>query len=145
MFRFQGQTFCFIRSNIHYVSLLTSRAESSVCIFAGVTELLVMAEERSSVFSTIDPVFTHVKHQIASFCSSRPSIQVMLSPPLYQARPAWYRESLPWIANQFSSRLGADRPQTVHFLIKSNLREKKFSPAAIRTWDLQIHSPALIH
>ena len=126
MFRFQGQAFCFIRSNIHYVSLLTSRAESSVCIFAGVTELLVMAEERSSVFSTIDPVFTHVKHQIASFCSSRPSIQVMLSPPLYQARPAWYRESLPWIANQFSSRLGADRPQNLHLL--SSLVSQDLSP-----------------
>ena len=110
-----GAAFRIIISVDHYV-LTYSRSESAVVIFAAVTELITMAEERSSVFSTIDPVFTMLKGCLASFCNSRPTVQVMLSPPLYQARPAWYRESLPWIASQFSARFSTDRPQNLHLL-----------------------------
>ena len=40
------------------------RVESNVCIFAGVTQLLLSTEECSTIYATIDPVLSTLKDEI---------------------------------------------------------------------------------
>ena len=61
-------------------------------------------------------MLTTLKDHLARFCKARHDIQFCLAPPLFQATPTWYFESLPWIANQFSSRFSSDRPSNLHLL-----------------------------
>lgn len=80
------------------------------------TELLLSAEVRSSTTATIDPVLTTLRAELVSLCSARPSLQVLVAPPLFRVRPAWYQQSLPWIASQFSSVICDSRPPNLHLL-----------------------------
>ena len=41
---------------------------------------------------------------------------MLVAPPLFRPRPAWYQQSLPWIANQFSSIISDSRPPNLHLL-----------------------------
>ena len=94
---------------------LVCRSESNIIIFAGITELLLSAEQRSSIPATIDPVFSGLKGELTSLCASR-SLQVFVAPPLFRPRPAWYNQSLPWIANQWSLAMARDQPVNLHLL-----------------------------
>ena len=76
--------------------------------------------------ATLEPVFSGIKNHLASLFSSRPDLQVMLAPPLFQSHPAWYQQSLPWIASQFSSTFSADRPPNLHLL--PNLVSQELAP-----------------
>lgn len=80
------------------------------------TELLLAAEDRSSVAAMIDPVLVGVRSKLNTLCGSRASLQVLVSPPLYRPQPAWYRESLAWIANQFSICMNHNKPPNLHLL-----------------------------
>ena len=42
--------------------------------------------------------------------------QYLVAPPMYRARPLWYREGLPEILMLFSQVIGADRPANLHLL-----------------------------
>ena len=48
-------------------------------------------------------------------CASR-SVQVFVAPPMFRPRPAWYNQSLPWIANQWSLVMSRDQPANLHLL-----------------------------
>lgn len=92
------------------------RSESNVCIFAGITDMISTAEKRSSIYATLDPVLSTVKAELHKICASRPSLQVMVAPPMYRPRPVWYNENMPWVANQFSSCLTDGAPSNLHLL-----------------------------
>ena len=60
-------------------SLSSIRAESTVCIYAGITGHLLGAPEGNTIYSTIDPVLSHLRDLLFSLCSARPSLQVVHS------------------------------------------------------------------
>ena len=80
------------------------------------TELLLATDERSSVYATIDPVLTSIKERLVELCTSRPSLQVTIAPPLFRSRPSWYHQNMSWVATQFSSCFSSDRPPNLHLL-----------------------------
>ena len=96
--------------------MFTFRPESTAVIFAGITELLVNSESRSTVTASIDPVFNHLKAELTTLCSSRSGINVFVSAPLFRVRPAWYQQHLPMIASQWSSAMTNGKPPNLHLL-----------------------------
>ena len=79
------------------------KPESSVLIFAAFSEILTQAEFCGTILGTIDPVLNHVHDLLRALISSRSELKVLLSPPLYLNRPAWYRNGLSQIGSRFSS------------------------------------------
>ena len=45
-------------------ALAEVRAESNVCVFAGMTQLLLSTEECSTIYATIDPVLASLKEEL---------------------------------------------------------------------------------
>ena len=86
------------------------RPESSVCIIAAITEMLICADSTGTVSSSIESVLSAFKAKISLVCSTRPSLQVVVSPPLYRNRPFWYQKNLPQISGLFSSVLSNGVP-----------------------------------
>ena len=52
-------------------ALSAVRAESTICIVAVVTELLLATGECGTIFSTIDPILATFAQKLNDFCSSR--------------------------------------------------------------------------
>ena len=80
------------------------------------TELIVSTERASSLSSTVDPVFSVIRDKILTLCTTRPTLQVVLAPPLYRPLPLWYRDNLAQVATKFSACFGRDRPENLHLL-----------------------------
>ena len=55
------------------------RAESTICIVAVVTELLLATGECGTIFSTIDPILATFAQKLNDFCSSRQGLKVNLT------------------------------------------------------------------
>ena len=80
------------------------------------TDLLIAADQRSTVASTIDPVITGLKGQLDILATTRASLQIFVAPPLFRPMPAWYNQHLPWIANQWSAIMTSDRLANLHLI-----------------------------
>ena len=56
------------------------RPESTVCIVAAVTELLISGGDCGTIFSSIDPVLNSFYASLSGFSASRPDVQVKDQP-----------------------------------------------------------------
>ena len=92
------------------------RPESSVCIIAAITEMLLAADNAGTVSSSIDSVLSSVKVKLVALCTSRQGLKVVVAPPLYRNRPFWYQRSLPQISGLFSSSFANDVPANLFLL-----------------------------
>ena len=70
------------------------RSESTVCIVAAVTEMIILAEDCGTIASTIDGVLQALRAKLGAFCQGRPDLNVVISPPLYRHQPFWYQRHL---------------------------------------------------
>ena len=86
------------------------RQESSVCIVAAITEMLLAADNTGTVASSIMSVLQSFKTMLITLCNARPSLTVLVAPPLFRQRPFWYQKSLPQISGIFSAVLSNDHP-----------------------------------
>ena len=97
-------------------SLRDVSSDTTVCLIQSVTSFLVATANVGTVFGTIDPVLTEFALQVRDFCSARPSIQVLVAPPMYQFVPFWYRKHLPEVSKQFSTILTSNRSRNLYLL-----------------------------
>ena len=97
-------------------ALCAVRPESSVCIISAITNMLLAADDTGTIASSIESVLTSFKTKVVALCSSRPTLQVVVAPPLFRLRPMWYPKSLPQISGLFSTMLSNDVPQNLHLL-----------------------------
>ena len=51
------------------------RAESTVCIIAALTDLLLSGGDSGTIFASIDPILTAFRSKVFSFCAARPNLQ----------------------------------------------------------------------
>ena len=58
------------------VALAQVRAESTACIVSNLTEMLVIAGDCGTIFSTIDPILAEFSQKLSVFCTSRPDLKV---------------------------------------------------------------------
>ena len=91
-------------------------ADSTVCLVQSITSFLVSASFSGTVFGTIDPILTEFAQQLRGFCQTRPSIQVLVAPPMYQFTPFWYRRHLPEVSQQFSAIFSQHRVRNLSLL-----------------------------
>ena len=92
------------------------RPESSICIVACITEMLLAADNTGTVSSSIDSVLSAVKVKLVAHCTSHLGLKVVVAPPLYRNKPVWYQTSLPQISGLFSSALANDVPANLFLL-----------------------------
>ena len=92
------------------------RPESTVFIYAAITDHLLSAPDANTIYAMIDPIFCEVKERLFRLCLTRPDLQVLLAPPLYRSRPYWYRQQMTEIATQLSSIFNSSRPANFHLL-----------------------------
>ena len=52
------------------------RAESTVCIIAATTDLLLSGGDSGTIFATIDPILTALRNKLYSLCTNRPELEV---------------------------------------------------------------------
>ena len=52
------------------------RAESTVCIIAAVTDLLLSGGDSGTIFSTVDPILNAFRNKVYSLCTTRPDLEV---------------------------------------------------------------------
>ena len=97
-------------------SLAEVRQESSVCIFAAITEMFLAPDDLGSLAATYNNVLHSFKEKINEFCAIRPGLSVAVAPPLYRHRPFWYQKHLHQLAELFSSILSESKPANLHLL-----------------------------
>ena len=97
-------------------ALRSVRASSNVVILSCITNYLTSSEASSSVSGRVSPLLASFRQTVDSFVASRPETLVMVSPPMFRARPHWYNVGLPEILVEFSSVMSANRPSTLHLL-----------------------------
>jgi hypothetical protein len=97
-------------------SVASIRAESTVCLIAGLTEALSSLSDAGSVLSTIDTPLSDFRDQLRGFASSRTGLHFIVAPSLYQESPRWYRTGLSAIARRLSDCLSESKPANVHLL-----------------------------
>lgn len=97
-------------------ALTEVRAESSVCIVAAITDMLLAADDTGTIASSIESVLLSFKSKVLSLCAARPNLIVAVAPPLYRNRPLWYQKYLPQISGLFSTILSNDHPATFGLL-----------------------------
>ena len=51
------------------------RPESTVCIIAALTDLLLSGGDSGTIFASIDPILDAFRTKVFSFCSARPTLQ----------------------------------------------------------------------
>ena len=51
------------------------RPESTVCIIAALTDLLLSGGDGGTIFSSIDPILTSFRTRVFALCNSRPDLQ----------------------------------------------------------------------
>ena len=59
------------------------RPESSVCIIAAITDLLLSNGDCGTIYSSVDPVLNAFCGQITNFCLSRPDLKVSCSMSIF--------------------------------------------------------------
>ena len=91
-------------------------SDTTVCLVQSITSFLVSTTFAGTVFGTIDPILTEFAQQLQGFCSTRPSLQVLVAPPMYQFVPFWYRRHLPEVSQQFSAILSGQPARNLHLL-----------------------------
>ena len=52
------------------------RAESSVCIVAAITDLILSGGDCGTIFASIDPALSDLHARLLAFCNARPDLQV---------------------------------------------------------------------
>ena len=52
------------------------RAESTVCIIAAVTDLVLSGGDSGTIFSTVDPILNAFRNKVYSLCTTRPDLEV---------------------------------------------------------------------
>ena len=55
------------------------RAESTICIFAAITDPIVANGDCGTIFASIDPVLSSLHASISAYCTAHPAIQVFLT------------------------------------------------------------------
>ena len=78
------------------------RAESTVCLFACVTNFLTKSDGSSTVSLRVEPVLNDFLSKIQGLRVQRPDLTCLVCPPMYREFPLWYRENLPQILTKFS-------------------------------------------
>ena len=58
------------------VAFTEVRPESTVCIVAAITDLLLSNGDCGTIFASIDPVSTDLHNRFVAFCQARPDLQV---------------------------------------------------------------------
>ena len=89
-------------------ALIEVRKESSVCIIACLTGMLLTGDDTGTVSSSVESVLIAFKSKIDAFIAARPTVQVAVAPHLYRHQPFWYQRSLPQITGLFSVVLSND-------------------------------------
>ena len=51
------------------------RPESSICIIAALTDLLLAGGDGGTIFSSINPILTSFRTKVFALCTSRPDLQ----------------------------------------------------------------------
>ena len=97
-------------------ALCEVRKESSVCIIACVTEMLLAGDGSGTVASSIESVLTSFKAKLKMFLAARSTVQLVVAPPLFRFRPFWYQRSLPQISGLFSCIMSNDVPNNLWLL-----------------------------
>ena len=97
-------------------ALRSVRSSSTIVILSCITNYLTGSEEAPSVSSRVSPVLTVFRQHIDDFCAARPTTMVVVSPPMFRARPYWYNIGLPEILVEFSTILSEGRPANLRLL-----------------------------
>ena len=94
------------------------RSESDVCIVSCLTSFLTNAEgpDTNTVSQLIDPVLQDIREVLDEVCVANPEVQYLISPPMYQSSPVWYREGLPEVLTSFSAVMSQDKPANLNIL-----------------------------
>ena len=100
-----------LRQALHDVS-----EDTTICIVQSVSSFLAAAPDTGSIFGTIDPILADFSREVKDLCSRRQALVVLVAPPMFRIQPAWYRQHLPQIAQQFSTVLSASPPKNLHLL-----------------------------
>ena len=121
--------------------------DSTVCIVQSITSFLASTPDAGTVLGTVDPVLTEFAVQLRGFCSARPSLNVMIAPPMYQFVPFWYRRHLPEISQQFSAILAPGKSRNLSLLTSSVNQELmddgvNLTPVAGLHYLLHLHDDA---
>ena len=61
-----------------YSAFREIRADSTVCIIAALTDLLLAGGDGGTIHSSIDPILTSFRTKVFSLCTSRPELQARL-------------------------------------------------------------------
>ena len=97
-------------------TLEKARPETDICIVSCLTSFLADSDGPEVVSQRIDPVLQDIREVLDEVCSSRSGVQFLLSPPMYQSSPVWYREGLPEILTSFSHVMCFEKPPNLHLL-----------------------------
>ena len=97
-------------------TLKKTRADSTACVIACLTGFLAAAEGSSFVGQRIGPLLEDVREVLLGVCEENPDRHYLLSPPMYQMSPVWYREGLPEILNIYSHCMSQEKPANLHLL-----------------------------
>ena len=52
------------------------REESTVCIIAATTDLLLSGGDTGTIYSTIDPILAAFRNKVFNLCTTRPTLEV---------------------------------------------------------------------
>ena len=58
--------------------LLEVRSESSICIFAAMTDALLSNGDCGTIYASVDPVLTSIFTSLSGFCTAHPGLQVRI-------------------------------------------------------------------
>ena len=97
-------------------TLEKTRPEADICIISCITSFLAEADGPDAVSQRIDPVLQDIREVLDDVCSTRSTVQFLLSPPMYRCSPVWYREGLPEILTSFSQVMCDEKPPNLNLL-----------------------------
>ena len=117
------------RLEIFKETLEKTREEADICIIACITNFLTDSDGPEVVSQRIDPVLQDIREALTELCTTRSSVQFLLSPPMYRSQPVWYREGLPEILTSFSQAMHQDKPPNLNLL--PSFATPSYDPAGI--------------
>jgi hypothetical protein len=90
---------------------------ANVCLLACVTNFITGAPNTStSVGPRVSPVLDDLVSALGIVVEARPTLKVLVSPPMYRTSPVWYRDGLPEILSKFSEVFKESGFTNVHLL-----------------------------
>jgi hypothetical protein len=86
------------------------RAESNVVIITCITNFITDSVGSSSVGVRVEPTIAKFKEILTASCQAHPERKYLVGPPMFRARPVWYRDGLAEVLQKFSSVMSCERP-----------------------------------